>query len=724
MNYEWTSVREAARQLDADGLSEIRLSNLAIAASAAMSAHLLPSLRRSSEGNALRRAMETIAIEPLPQLVSSDAAWKKLASSARLAANVVLDSRTVDEWIEVTQAADAGRKPRGAYATPMVLARKLAYAALAPLIGSRASPRVIDPSAGAGNLLIAALEVLTEGLTGANARNIVYSLHGVELDAPTRELCCLLLWIAAAPGKPDLHTIAANIELGNAITRDWSCPDGQSAAFDVLLMNPPWESLRHEVDDSGHHLSERVATIRRLEVRRETADGLPPLFSMQGKGDRNLYKAFLELAPHLVRIGGRLGILIPGAFASDLGMVPLRRYYFDQLRLEKWTSFENLHRYFPIDGRYKFGLLTATRDPGGTQSLQVRSFAALADEFEAPHVVLSRQEIIKAGGNVAMLPEVTSRDEALTLIAVRESGTPFFGPGSLGKVVYRREVDLTLGRKAGLFWRYDECGLLHPAPSGSFYSETGRELVPVVEGRMVGQYDFFQKSWAEGRGRTAKWILNRERALADCVPQYLTMPRRRVPYRIALCDVTSATNTRTVLATWVPETWICGNTAPVLEFENERVALAGLAILNSMVFDWFARRVISGLHLNRFYLDLLAWPQLSSSDIGLLAEAGEILRSSQPRCREILRGGGDYSSTARGWKSAIRDSHVLVELTVARAFGLSGRRLSLVYDPDRSNRRGFWRYYAAAPEAPRIVEAVLRGANLAGNGRELAVSGS
>src|SRR6202007_3350518 len=102
------------------------------------------------------------------------------------------------------------------------------------------------------------------------------------------------------------------------------------------------------------------------------------------------------------------------------------------------------------------------------------------------------------------------------------------------------------------------------------------------------------KNWEGGSGRTARWTWSNGRPLARCQPQFLAPPRPSGPARIAICDVTSATNTRTVLAAWVPETWPCGNTAPVLVFENERLALAGLAVLNSMVVDWLAPRRVAG----------------------------------------------------------------------------------------------------------------------------------
>ena len=53
-----------------------------------------------------------------------------------------------------------------------------------------------------------------------------------------------------------LNQIAKNITLGNALTLDWWT---DQELFDVVLMNPPWESLRHKIEsDVG---GERASTI-------------------------------------------------------------------------------------------------------------------------------------------------------------------------------------------------------------------------------------------------------------------------------------------------------------------------------------------------------------------------------------------------------------------------------------------------------------------------------
>jgi predicted RNA methylase len=605
-----------------------------------------------------------------------------LAQSPRLP----LTQSALDSWVEAFQAADSHRKSLGAYATPAPFADALAHQAFDGFCASKAL-RIVDPAAGAGSLLLAAFRTLIEaGIPPAEA---VLRLHGVELDPASRELCVLKLWLAAG-GAPDLVRIAGNSACDNAITRDWRA---DYETFDILLMNPPWESLRHGSSDAAHS-RERVDTVRRLGEARPGAAGLPPLFTAQGRGDRNLFKAFVELAPHLLRPGGRLGALIPAAFGSDDGMTGLRRLYLDHFALESWTSFENRAKLFDIDSRYKFGLLTGTRSTAGTGSLNILSFAVQPDDINKPHVRLSRTEITRIGGSDCMIPELTFDHEREILVQMLQAGKPFFSSGPFGQVLYRREVDLTLGRRLGHFRHVSEA----QGPS----STTDSPWVPVIEGRMVGQFDCFQKSWVSGSGRTAQWEYNGSKPVSKCVPQYVGRRSASKLTRIALCDVTSATNTRTVIATLVPPGWICGNTAPVLVFNRKDHAYGALAVLNSIVFDWLARRIVGGVHLNKFYLARLTWPHLSPGAIGRLAALGKAVAASHPR-----GGLADGERSAPLGEDDLILARAMIELEIASAYRLAQVSLEKMLANDPADRRGMWRYFQTDPHGLRISRLVL-----------------
>jgi hypothetical protein len=705
MRAAWNAVRLAAQEVVHSAESAVRVSNLCILAALAFDADLLRGLRRRSWGpELLRDFIEHIALTPIPKLGSSNKAWTRLASLARQAALLAESAGGPDEWVAALQAVDFGRKTRGAYATPSSFANVLARVTLKPYLERGKTPRIVDPSAGTGALLLAALRVLGEQVSSRELRSIVYNIHGVEIDAASRELCCLFLWINSARAKADLNRISENIRLDNAITRDWW--SSKLGAFDVLVMNPPWESLRHVLSQTDPQASSRIETISRLSIQSGVTRDLPPLFSAQGTGDRNLFKAFVELAPHLMHNGGRIGALIPAAFASDLGMAPLRSYYFKHFQLERWTSFENRSGHFQIDRRYKFGILVGNRSVDGTKSIAVRSFATEPQETSANHLTLTKRLIKKLGGPTLMLPELCNEAEVKILSRMFECGSTFFAAGSLGRVFYRREIDLTLGRAGSKFRRFHVNKLKRCGPD-RFRSAAGRIYVPLVEGRMVGRYDIFQKSWISGSGRTAKWEMNEERPIGKCIPQFVAEPRKRDEFRLAICDVTSATNTRMVHASLIPPDWSCGNTAPVLSFQSRETVLAGLAILNSLVFDWMTRRLVAGVHLNKFYLANLVWPILEPAKVKYLAHLAASMVKLFPRATfdPGMRTGEPNVAIAQINERVRIEAEI--EREVAMAFNLESAMLRRMFSVDQSDRRGFWRYFISNPASMNSVNVML-----------------
>jgi predicted RNA methylase len=688
----WTRVRAATRPAQA-GVAT-RLANLALTAVLAHKLGLTRTRRGRSLGAAgLRQEMLKLALTPIDGLEDEVENWPELLQVASQAAGLMTTADALDAWANSMQSAHSHRKSLGAYATPTAFARQLVASTLSGL--RKKTWDLIDPSAGTGALLMAAVNLKGAQLRPARLRSLVYGLHGVEIDPNARELCCHLLWLRAARARADLARIAANIHCGNAITRDWQFDQ----PFDALVMNPPWDSLRHASNNESLDVDRDIA-IERLGVAATGDPDLPPLFSLQGTGDRNLAKAFLELAPHLISNGGRFGALIPAAFASDLGMSSLRKFYFSRLELRQWTSFENLLGYFPIDGRYKFGLLIGRKSPSGTRSLRIRAFGKQPSDAQDPHFALSRSTIGLIGGHSRMIPEVGSSAELRILTRMFRNGSPLLDhDGPLGRVAYRREFDLTLDRAAGHFFRFEDRRGLELAADGHF---AGSEplLVPLVEGRMVGQFDFFQKSWVRGTGRTAEWEINGVRPLMECTPQYITAARTPHPSRIAICDVTSATNTRTVHATLVPATWGCGNTAPILEFSSVRLAIIAMAVLNSMIFDWQARRLVAGLHLNKFYLNSMVWPCLSAASAERIFGAALSVCAEQPRA--IVDSLKPQARTNEVALSRV-DALSLIETEVAAGYGLSVNHLKTVYNADTTDRRGFWRYFASEPTSLQVV---------------------
>ena len=102
--------------------------------------------------------------------------------------------------------------------------------------------------------------------------------------------------------------------------------------------------------------------------------------------------------------------------------------------------------------------------------------------------------------------------------------------------------------------------------------------------------------------------------------------------RVAFRDVTNATNSRTVLACLVPPRLFLTNKAPYLAFldGDETAQAACLGVMNSLPFDWQARRYVE-INLNFFILEALTVPDLEDEDYAEIARAAARLSAIDSR---------------------------------------------------------------------------------------------
>ena len=92
--------------------------------------------------------------------------------------------------------------------------------------------------------------------------------------------------------------------------------------------------------------------------------------------------------------------------------------------------------------------------------------------------------------------------------------------------------------------------------------------------------------------------------------------------RLAFTDVTQKNNSRTVVACLIPPKTFLTNKAPYLAFmdsdDHDRAACLG--VMNSLPFDWQARRFVE-INLNFFILEGLIVPDLDDASYSAIAEA-------------------------------------------------------------------------------------------------------
>ena len=211
---------------------------------------------------------------------------------------------------------------------------------------------------------------------------------------------------------------------------------------------------------------------------------------------------------------------------------------------------------------------------------------------------------------------------------------------------------------------------------------------PLWKGESFDQYDAHgaearlcpesEKVWKKVRkqrpglkSRVAKLVRVEDRRKAVRVE----LERARVAFR----DVTNRTNSRTVIACLVPPGVFLTNTAPYLAFVggNELTQAAYLGIMNSLPFDWQARRFVE-LHVNFFILESLIVPPLDDEDFDAVARNAARLSAVDDRFADFA------AATGVEVGPLDRDERqrrlVEIDARVARAWDLTVNDLYVMFD--------------------------------------------
>jgi hypothetical protein len=556
-----------------------------------------------------------------------------------------------------------GRKVSGAYYTSPALVDRLVRLTLDPLLegitdsAALSRLRILDPCVGGGAFLAAAGRRLVGalsswGLGPVEAGKVAAGcLWGVDSDRLAVDVTRGVL--GEALGCPRA-SFAHRVKVGDALTIR------VARRYDAVVGNPPWEIVKPnsreffaQYDPGFRRLSKQAAVARARDLCRDPriagawADECARVevisrrvrrsgdFRHQGpSGDANTYKLFIERSLELVRPGGRVGLIVPSGFHTDLGSRNLRRLVFEENTVDCLIGLENRRGLFPIDRRFKFDLLVLTR--GGRTTAFGASFMA-HDPDQGPDLTVSLEDIRRFAPMSLSLPEFRTAEDARVAASIY-GRWPLLGRSVEGAwaLDFRREFDLT-------------------ADSHLFNGD--RRGLPLWEGKLINQYD---PAFAEPR----HWVEEEagRRALAG------RRPEASDHHRLVVRTIAASTNQRTLIAAVVPPGRFLGNS---LLYASRRPAPArgrapyldelhfACALLNSFVLDYLIRQKVS-TNVNKFFLEQLPLPRLTRGDRRL----DDIARLA----RRLGDGEGGDGSPVRAERVAVR---AVVEARVAHLYGLA-----------------------------------------------------
>lgn len=266
-----------------------------------------------------------------------------------------------------------------------------------------------------------------------------------------------------------------------------------------------------------------------------------------------------------------------------------------------------------------------------------------------------------------MTPKLRSQDEADILARLRIGSAFPWGPGQRWTCFATQELNETFARP---LWRNATDGW------------------PLWKGESLNQFD---PHGAEARicpTTPEVWQkVEKPRPGSGSVVARCTRPKDRRQAvlkelgraRVAFRDVSRSTDPRTVIACLVPPNVFLTNTVPYLMFMNgdERVQAACLGIMNSLLFDWQARR-FAEIHMNFFILEALTVPDLSDNDFEEIAHAAARLSAVDDRFGDFAVATGvecgPLSEDAR-WRLRVE-----IDARVANAWEVTEADLAVMFD--------------------------------------------
>ena len=341
-------------------------------------------------------------------------------------------------------------------------------------------------------------------------------------------------------------------------------------------------------------------------------------FRHQGDGKPYSYKLFVEQALALLKPGGHLGMLTPSGIYTDKGSADLRKFLLDRCSWRWLYGFENRNKIFDIDSRFKFAATIAQKG-GKTESLHAAFMRhELEDWAEAKGALTYPAERVRAFSpkSLSVLEIRSERDlEVLTKIYANSVLLGDDGPEGWGIKYAQGDFNMTSDSKLFIPREKAEEAGYKPDEYGRWIGTDGDVLLPLYEGRMISQFDFSEKGWVQGKGRSAKWrMIPLEAKILE--PQYVMRAAdfsaavRAKPdeaqiegQKATFMGIGSATNRRSMFSTSLRDV-PCGNAVPIMQPVRVPNGVLGLtASLNSFVYDFSLRLRLGGLNLNYFVIE-------------------------------------------------------------------------------------------------------------------------
>lgn len=471
-------------------------------------------------------------------------------------------------------------------------------------------------------------------------------------------------------------------------------PSRKRPGFNVVVGNPPWKEITaerlafytlHKPGIGGLSAPRRSRAIRDLDRQRPelrlTFDQEKKRMALQrkalkhgeydsmGSGDPDLYRYFCYRYMSLIRKGGSLGVVLPRSVCINDGSTRFRQWLFEESTTHRIDYLKNKKNWAfadVVDQQTVALILTENCSPDSGHRVEIAAMAESKKEW----AIQSKREGVYLSlpgfGPSWMTPLISSQAEAELLVKVRGNGSPFpYGQGGKPAIFAVSELHETNHKH---LWTTTE------------FASNSSQASPLWQGKSFTKYDphGYNTRWCpDPEAVLDKLRRKRPGAFQRLASEAYTLHERRQAMftelgraRVAYRAINRSTDPRTIVACLVPPHLFLVNSAPYLVFVggSEKEQAVCLGIMNSIVFDWQARRYIER-NVSIFIISSQTVPRLSDDDFETVSRHAARLSAVDDRFAEFARATG----VEIGPLDAIERQRLLVDIDarVARAWKLT-----------------------------------------------------
>jgi len=531
-----------------------------------------------------------------------------------------------------------------------------------------------DFSCGGGNFIIAVIEYFENLFTKWNIEeeNKLELLKGIAFNISAFDVDCLALEVAKLNlllriKQPSLYNnltenfIHANFLLqsdfpiveskkveifssGFIYHEQLGLSKDKLKNYDVVLGNPPWEKIRFEEKkfyalygnsiSENHFKSSRtneieingLSNVQLAEYSKEYKFEIEKaksylkrnsFFSLSNNGELNTYALFTDAAVKLKTQRGVVGLVLKSAIVTSQVNQNLFKYLTKQKLVVAIYDFINRKKIFNIDSRERFCFLLL----GNSKSKKFHVSMNLSEVSEIEKTIseieLSYESLKLLNPLTLMLPNFSNKKEVDFLLRVSYD-LPFF------KDVYE---NVRFGR------------IVHLTSHAEFITKKKTEdNVPIYEGKFFNQFDG-KFSGFNGVGDVLRYgnkssSMNIDEAKKE-IPDYFPESRffinadkwqqlsknHNEKFMLAWRSLTSATNTRTCIATVLPFIPATQSVQFLTTDQSDLLYLSGL--FNSVVFDFILKKKLSGIDLTQSVINQIPVPKIEQTTQKIYFNGGE-----------------------------------------------------------------------------------------------------